>query len=81
MVSLGSWRIKRLVCGNSADLTGLSSFSNFIESRVGEACAARAMHFEYEITVNQFVASQLVYFKLSGGRKHRERAAQWILAG
>jgi ABC-type nickel/cobalt efflux system permease component RcnA len=41
----------------------------------------RAMHFEYEITADQFVASQLLNYKLSGGRKHRERAAQWILAG
>jgi hypothetical protein len=39
------------------------------------------MHFEYEITADQFVASQLLYHKLSGGRKHGERAVQWILAG
>lgn len=26
-------------------------------------------------------ASQLLYYKLGGGRKHRERAVQWILAG
>jgi hypothetical protein len=39
------------------------------------------MRFEYEITADQFVASQLLYYKLSGGRKHRERAARWILAG
>jgi hypothetical protein len=39
------------------------------------------MHFEYEITADQFVAARLLYYKLSGGRKHRERAAQWILAG
>jgi hypothetical protein len=38
------------------------------------------MHFEYEITADQFVASQLLYHKLSGGRKHGERV-QWILAG
>ena len=39
------------------------------------------MHFEYEITADQFVASQLLYHKLSGSRKHGERAVQWILAG
>ena len=38
------------------------------------------MHFEYEITPDLFVASQLLYYKLSGGRKHRERAFRWILA-
>jgi hypothetical protein len=54
--------------------------SNFVESRVGEAYDARAMHFEYEITADQFVASQLLYHKLSGGRKHGG-AVQWILAG
>ena len=39
------------------------------------------MHFEYEITADEYVASQLLYYKLSGGRKHSERAVQWILAG
>ena len=39
------------------------------------------MHFEYEITVEQFVASQLLYHKLSGGRNHVERAVPWILSG
>jgi len=39
------------------------------------------MHFEYEITADEFVASQLLYHKLSGGRKHSERAVQRILVG
>ena len=39
------------------------------------------MHFEYEITADLFVASQLLCHKLKGGRKHIERAVQWILAG
>src|SRR5260221_732857 len=39
------------------------------------------MHFEYEITVDQFEASQLLYHKLCGGRNHVERAIPWILSG
>jgi hypothetical protein len=39
------------------------------------------MHFEYEIAADEFVASQLLYHKLSGGRKRVERAVYWILAG
>jgi hypothetical protein len=39
------------------------------------------MHFEYEITADEFVACQLLYYKLSGGRKRVERAAGWIVAG
>jgi hypothetical protein len=39
------------------------------------------MQFEYEITADEFVASQLLYYKLSGGRKRVERALYWILAG
>jgi hypothetical protein len=39
------------------------------------------MHFEYEITVDEFVASQLLYFELSLGRKRVERAVQWFIAG
>jgi hypothetical protein len=39
------------------------------------------MHFEYEIPVDEFVASQLLYYKLSGGRKRVERAVGWIIAG
>ena len=78
---LATAAVQEHVCWKSADLTGLSCSSNFVESRVGEAYDARAMHFEYEITADQFVASQLLYYKLSGGRKHRERAVQWILAG
>jgi len=39
------------------------------------------MHFEYEITADEFVASQLLYHKLSGGRKRVERAVSSFLAG
>jgi hypothetical protein len=39
------------------------------------------MEFEYEITADQFVASQFLYHKLTDGRKHRQSAVQWILAG
>jgi len=39
------------------------------------------MHFEYEIGADEFVASQLLYHKLSGGRKRVERAVYCILAG
>jgi len=39
------------------------------------------MHFEYEITVDEFVASQLLYSKLKLGRKRTERAVQWVIAG
>jgi hypothetical protein len=39
------------------------------------------MHFEYEITADEFVASQLLYYKLSGGRKRVERAAGRIVSG
>src|SRR5258707_7291351 len=53
----------------------------FVASNVCEAYDARAMHFEYEITADEFVASQLLYHKLSGGPKHSERALQRILVG
>jgi hypothetical protein len=39
------------------------------------------MDFEYEITAEEFVASQLLYYKLSGGRKRVERAVGWIVCG
>ena len=39
------------------------------------------MNFEYEIGADEFVASQLLYHKLSGGRKRIERGVFWILAG
>jgi hypothetical protein len=38
------------------------------------------MHFEYEITADDFVASQLLYLKLSGGRKRVERVVNSFLA-
>ena len=39
------------------------------------------MHFEYEITVDEFAASQLLYYKLTIGRKRIERPVGWIVAG
>jgi hypothetical protein len=39
------------------------------------------MQFEYEITADEYVASQVLYFKLSLGRKRVERGVYWILAG
>ena len=39
------------------------------------------MHFEYEITVDEFVASQLLCHKLNGGRKRVERVIYSFLAG
>ena len=39
------------------------------------------MHFEYEITADEFVASQLLYQKLSAGRKRVERVVYPFLAG
>jgi len=39
------------------------------------------MQFEYEISRDQFVSSQLLYHKLGGGRKLVERRVYWILAG
>ena len=38
------------------------------------------MHFEYEIPADEFVASQLLYHKLSGVKRF-QRAAAWILSG
>jgi hypothetical protein len=39
------------------------------------------MHFEYEITADEFVGSQILYYKLSRGRKGVVDAAGWIVAG
>ena len=39
------------------------------------------MHFEYEITADEFAASQLLYHRLSGGRKRVERVVYSFLAG
>lgn len=40
-----------------------------------------SMRFEYEITVDDFVAAQLLYYRLSEGRKQIERAFVWIVGG
>lgn len=39
------------------------------------------MHFEYEITAEEFAASQLLHHKLNGGHKRVESAVGWIVAG
>jgi hypothetical protein len=39
------------------------------------------MHFEYEITADEYAASQLLCHQLNGGRKRVERAVGWIVAG
>jgi hypothetical protein len=39
------------------------------------------MHFEYEITADEYVASQFPYHKLRRRRGAAERAIAWILAG
>ena len=39
------------------------------------------MHFEYEITVDEYAAAQQLYHKQSGGRKRVERATGWIITG
>ena len=39
------------------------------------------MHFEYEITSDEYVAAQLLYHKLSGGRKRVQSAVCWFLTG
>jgi hypothetical protein len=39
------------------------------------------MRFEYEIPADEFVACQLLYYKLSGGRKRVVNAVGWIVAG
>jgi hypothetical protein len=40
------------------------------------------MNFEYEITVDEYVSSQILCHKLSGGRKRtRSAAVGWILGG
>jgi len=47
----------------------------------GPHCILAHMQFEYEITIDEFAASQLLYFKLSLGRKRAQRGIQWILVG
>lgn len=66
---------------NYAYLTEALSNSNFVESTVGEVYDPRATRFEYEITADEFVASQILYHKLSGGRKRIERVVYSFLAG
>ncbi len=39
------------------------------------------MHFEYEITADDYVGSQLLYYRLSLGSKLAKRIATWVLAG
>ncbi|SRR5258708_3410930 len=39
------------------------------------------MQFEYQITVDDYVASQLLYWKLSKGRRHIEMGVWWTLVG
>ncbi len=39
------------------------------------------MHFEYEITVDEYVASQLLYQNLSDGHKGIRRGISWIVVG
>ena len=39
------------------------------------------MHFEYEITVDDYVASQVLYYKLKLGRKWTKRTITWFLLG
>ncbi len=39
------------------------------------------MQFEYEIPADEFVASQVLFYKLNGGRKRVEHAVGWIVGG
>ncbi len=39
------------------------------------------MHFEYEITVDEYVAAQLLYQKLGNSRKGIRRGIWWIVVG
>jgi hypothetical protein len=39
------------------------------------------MRFEYDTPTDEFVACQLLYYKLSGGRKRVVNAVGWIVAG
>ena len=39
------------------------------------------MQFEYEITAEEYVASQVLYWRLSSGRKFRDRLAACVLGG
>src|SRR5205807_4328099 len=45
------------------------------------ACAPDSMQFEYEIPVDEYVASQVLYFQLSTGRKRIRSGLAWILEG
>jgi hypothetical protein len=39
------------------------------------------MHFEYEITVDEYVAAQLLYQKLCNSRERIRRGVWWLLVG
>ena len=39
------------------------------------------MHFEYQISADEYVAAQELHHKLSCGRAHNSRAITWILCG
>ena len=39
------------------------------------------LHFQYEISVDEYVAAQLLCYKLRGRRRYIERAASWGFAG
>jgi hypothetical protein len=39
------------------------------------------MQFEYEITADEFVAGQMLYHRLSSGKRYVKNAIGWILAG
>jgi len=39
------------------------------------------MHFEYEIDVEEYVSSQILYYKLSGGRKRIQSIVSWLIGG
>jgi hypothetical protein len=64
----------------SAYFIDILSNSNFVESKVEKAYDARAMRLECEIAADEFVSSQILYQKLSGGRKRIERMVYSFLA-
>jgi hypothetical protein len=39
------------------------------------------MQFEYEIPVDEYISSQVLYHRLRSGRKGTERSVGWVLAG
>lgn len=39
------------------------------------------MHFDYEISADEYIASQILYHKLSGDRKRIRAAISWTLGG